>query len=113
MSPLSFRNIFCSLLAIAGSAVASPLHYRNEADGLKTFHIAPYHTNNSTPIADGTPLQFNGTAPGQGATVEQLGWWPIPKPPATITIPEDLLSFVQYNAKQGVIFWSKRTLFEM
>ncbi|KAF8458194.1 hypothetical protein BDZ91DRAFT_767037 [Kalaharituber pfeilii] len=115
MHALSALRVMCSLLAVV-SPKKSPAECADvtprPSNDLKTFTYLP-ETSPAPSIEIGTPLQFNGSYPGQGDVPGQLGWWPKPVYPATDNKPVDLISFVQYNAKEGIVFWAERTAFEV
>ncbi|KAF8453328.1 hypothetical protein BGX38DRAFT_1268714 [Terfezia claveryi] len=105
-------RLFCSLAAafpdIASDSrcVDTPPH---STAALRTFTYVPSIAP-ALAIPKNTPLQFNGSYPGQGDVPGQLGWW---SREASGNAPVDLISFVQYNADSGVVFWAERTRFEM
>lgn len=97
-------HLLCTLLCVT-AASALP----TTGNDLKTFKYTPL-TAPARAIPAGTPLQFNGSFPGQGDIPGQLGWWTTP---ITGNQPIDLVSFVQYNKDKGVVFWAQRTAFEL
>ena len=104
-------RLWCTLLSvIVASAIPTPDTQPPTPDSeLHTFKYTPA-TAPIAAIPAGTPLQFNGSEPGQGDVPGQLGWW---IPPVTGSPPIELVSFVQYNKDEGVVFWAERTLFEL
>lgn len=110
MVPFNVISFLCAMLVSIDSTVALPTICRDTNSDLKTFTYIPTVAPGAG-IPNHTPLQFNGSYPGQGDVPGQLGWWE--SPPYTGNKPADLVSFVQYNADQGVVFWAERTAFEV
>lgn len=111
MIPINLMRMLCSFAAVTGTsrdpkcADISP----KSTPELRTFTYAPA-TAPAAVIPKDTPLEFNGSYPGQGDVPGQLGWW---TKEATGNAPVDLISFVQNNADSGVVFWAERTAFEV
>lgn len=100
-----FATVFSDIASDSGCADITP----KSTLALRTFTYAPANAP-APPIPEYTPLQFNGSYPGQGDVPGQLGWW---ARDASGNAPVDLVSFVQYNADSGVVFWAERTAFEV
>jgi len=112
MIPVNIARLFCSFAAIFPEIASNPQCSDiapKSTSALHTFTYAPSIAP-APAIPKDTPLQFNGSYPGQGDVPGQLGWW---SRGANGNAPVDLVSFVQYDADSGVVFWAERTRFEV
>lgn len=112
MIPVNMMRMLCSFAAVYPALGRDPkcAHVAPKSTPeLRTFTYSPA-VSPGQDIPQGTPLQFNGSYPGQGDVPGQLGWW---TKDASGNTPVDLISFVQYNADSGVVFWAERTRFEV
>jgi len=110
MLPAGMLSVFCQILAhLPSSSFPRPDYCTPDpTSDLRTFTYVPA----TAPVASlaVSALQFNGSAPGAGDKPGQLGWF---TEPYDGNPPVDLVSFVQYNAAAGIVFWAEHTAFEV
>lgn len=90
--------IVCAIAALASFTTASPVLQRR--DNPKTFKLKPA-PDAPAEVAGLGYVQWDGTLGGN------LGWFP-DNENAT-----DVSTFIQYNAKDGIAFYSRNTALEM
>jgi len=106
-----FVKSFCALLASLPVTFPRPAHCAPISDPTSELHTFTY-VPSTAPLSSlaVSALQFNGSLPGAMDAPGQLGWF---TEPYDGNKPVDLVSFVQYNADAGIVFWAEHTAFEV